>query len=370
MFSAISCRSFAAALDPSLRATESPKTFFQPVTARNANTVSATTKPIRFCSRVSVFIPALSHRRAVFPNASATGYPVGRYLFGAAAAVALLLTVSGCATTDTRGSRLLPWNWFASDSTARVEKAEGKVDGANTALRKNAQEMTAAGKAAIAAEKNRQLGAGGEVSREIESAEDYLERADNDLSQSEGPLPAARIRELEEMVRLRNSQIADERKRGDAALTKLDRLAQTAAATKVKGELALADAHKRVGEEQQRALIAEEKYNRMWFIIWAIVIGLLVFWIGGQVLTRLAQANPVLAPIAAAYNMIAAPALKAQWQKVSDIPSRVGKFMAGVRKEIPTAARDVEYLLNGVMDDHHQNEIGASATAAGAGPKT
>lgn len=283
--------------------------------------------------------------------------------------ILLCLTLAGCVSTGTRGSRLWPWNWRASDSTAKLQKQQTKSDQADSTLRKNAQEFTEAERAAIAAEKARQLKETGTTSREIDTASEYADRAANSLAQTEGPLPAARIRELEQMVADRNSTIAQERSRGDKAIGALDKLAGVAAEAKVRAQKEINALHVRIGEEQQRALVAEEKWNRMKFIGWSILIGGLVIWLGGQVLTRLAETNPVFGPVAAGFNMLAAPALKASWNKVSDMTRRVGEFMADVRKQVPAAAGQVELLLDGVMDAHHKEAIAAAATAAGGGPK-
>jgi len=270
----------------------------------------------------------------------------------AALAITLVLLVTGCATTQpARGSRLLPWNWFSSDSTAKVEKAEAKSAAAESSLRRDAQRNAIATAEAIAAEKARQLAAGG-VSRELETAEDYAGRTVRSLDASEGFLAFDVRRELSEMVRLRNSQVDAERTRGDKLLAAADKIAQRSAEDKVASDAAIAAAHKKVAAEQQRALVAEEKYNRMWFWIYVAVGGIAFL----KVLPVLAAAFPALAPIATAAGWIEAPLVQAGYSRLR---KTVGGLIASAEKGGQLTADAIRAHLDTPLPEAEQRAIKA-----------
>jgi len=268
-------------------------------------------------------------------------------------AVAALLAaamLAGCATTPSaRGSRLLPWNWFSSDSTAKVEKAEAKGAAAELSLRRDAQRNAIATAEAIAAEKARQLAAG-EVSRELTTAEDYAGRTVRALDASEGFLAFDVRRELSEMVRLRNSQIEAERVRGDKLLAAADGIAQRSAEAKVKADADIAAAHKKVAAEQQRALVAEEKYNRMWFWIYVAVGGIAFL----KILPVLAAVFPALTPIATAAGWIEAPLVQAGYSRLR---RTVGGLIATAEKGGQLTADAIRLHLDTPLPESEQIAI-------------
>lgn len=270
---------------------------------------------------------------------------------------ALLCASSGCVSTPGgRGSRLLPWNWFSSDSTSQVEKAEKREEQADNTLRTEAQRMAEATKLAIAAEKARQLAEGG-VSRELTTAEDYAGRTVSLLNASEGFLAFDVQAELAEMVRLRNSQVQAERARGDKLLAGADKIAERAATLKIKAARELAIANGKVAAEQQRALVAEEKYNRTWF--W-ILVGLGVYALL-QLLPLLAKAFPAIGPLSTAAGMILSPVAQATLGKMKKV---TGELIHTVESGAAISANAIRERFDGPLSEHDQSDIAKAYAAA------
>lgn len=263
--------------------------------------------------------------------------------------VFVIFTAAGCTSFATRGSRMLPWNWFSSDSTAKIEKAQVREQTADTQLREAAHRNAIATTEAIAIEKARQLAEGG-ISRELETAADYAQRTVQSLNASEGFLGFDVQREISEMVRLRNSQVAAERERGDKLLAAADKIAGRAATAKVAASKALTLAQKKVGEEQQRALVAEEKYHRIWFWIWFAVGGYVLM----QILPLLAQAFPAVGPIAKAASWIAAPAVQAGYSRLR---GAVGNVINTAEKASSISIEVLRERLDGPISPNEQDEL-------------
>lgn len=261
-----------------------------------------------------------------------------------------MLLLAGCATAPSaRGSRLLPWNWFASDSTAKVEKAEAKGAAAESSLRRDAQRNALATAEAIAAEKSRQLADGG-VSRELTTAEDYAGRTVRALDASEGFLAFDVRAELTEMVRLRNSQVAAERARGDKLLAATDALATKAAEAKVRSDTDIAAAHKKVAAEQQRALVAEEKYNRIWFWVYVAVSGYVLL----QLLPLLAKVFPGFGPLAHFSGMVLSPVAQATLGKMK---RATGQLIHAAETGATVSAAAIRERFDGPLAESDQAEI-------------
>ncbi len=251
---------------------------------------------------------------------------------------------------------MLPWNWFASDSTAAVAKAEAKGDAADTTLRGQAQVMAEATKLAIEEEKARQLAAGG-ISRELMTAGEYADRTVSILGATEGWLGFSAQRQIAEMVRLRNSAVTEERTRGDKLLAAADRIAGNAAAMKIKAEQDLAAAHRAVAGEQRRALVAEEKYNRIWF--WIIVaVGVFVLL---QLLPLIAKAFPGVGPLATAAGMILSPVAQAT---LGTMRKQAGQLIHKVESKVEVTAATLREHFDGPLAVADQRSIAAAYDAA------
>lgn len=270
---------------------------------------------------------------------------------------ALYVLGSGCVSAPAaRGSRLLPWNWFSSDSTAKVEKAEARGDLADDRLHAEAHKMAEATKLAIAAEKVRQLAAGG-VSRELTTAEDYAGRTASLLGASGGFLAFDTQRELAEMVRLRNSEVQAERTRGDKLLAAADKIAESAATLKIKAARELAAANAKVGAEQQRALVAEEKYNRVWF--W-IIVGLAAYALL-QILPLIAKAFPGFGPLATVSGMILSPVTQATLGRMKRV---TGELIHAAETGATVTAAAIRERFDAPLSEADQNGIAKAYSAA------
>ncbi len=218
--------------------------------------------------------------------------------------------------------------------------------------------MAIATEKAIAAEKARQLAEGG-VSRELTTAGDYARRTVQALDARNGFLDFDVETELTSMVALRNSQIIEERNRGDKLLAAADRIAQKAATAKVDAGHRLARAQKAVGDEQQRALVAEEKYHRIWFWIW-VAIGIYILV---QILPLVAHAFPGFSPIAKLASWIAAPMVQAGYSRLR---KSVGEIIHTAESGGAMAVDAIRAKINGPNSEAEQNEIRKQYNAAAA----
>lgn len=264
------------------------------------------------------------------------------------ALVALLL--AGCVSTGgTRGSRLWPWNWGSSDSSAKVAKAEARGAAADEVILAQAQRNAHATQQAIKEEKQRQLAAGG-VSRELETAGEYAMRTVQSIDAVQGFMAFDVQREIAEMVRLRNSQVIAERERGDKLFAAADKIAEKAAEVKIRAERELAAANAKVKGEHQRALVAEEKYHKIWFWIWIAVAVYVII----QLLPLIAQVIPAFGPISKAVSWVAAPAVQAGYSRLR---RATGKALHAIEATSSGAAEAARAQLDGPISEHDQKEI-------------
>lgn len=216
--------------------------------------------------------------------------------------------------------------------------------------------MAEATKLAIAAEKARQLAAGG-VSRELTTAEEYAGRTVSLLGASEGFLAFDVQRELAEMVRLRNSEVQAERTRGDKLLAAADKIAESAATLKIKAARELAAANAKVGAEQQRALVAEEKYNRVWFWIIAGISAYVLL----QVLPLIAKAFPGFGPLATLSGMILSPVTQATLGRMKRV---TGQLIHAAETGATVTAAAIREGFDGPLSEADQKDISAAYLSA------
>ncbi len=247
--------------------------------------------------------------------------------------LALTLGLSGCfSAPTTHGSRLLPWNWFSSDSTVKVKKLEKSLDDADAVLLANAQRNSHAAVLSIGMERDRQIATTGAPSVELLTASDYAARSSQSLDAANGFLDFNVEHELADMVRLRNSKLAEDRAKGDGLLQHADTSAARAAGDKTALTGKLDDAHTAVGAEQQRGLIAEEKLNKFWFYVWCIAGA----WLFMQFLPALSAIFPALAPVAHVAGTILAPAVQTGYNRVR---TAMGEALHAVEKVSAEAAQ-------------------------------
>lgn len=277
----------------------------------------------------------------------------------------LCLALTGCVSAPSaRGSRLLPWNWFSSDSTAALARAQVRNDDAKDDLRELAQQYLAAARAALDLEKARQLSAGGTVSGEVSTAADMTTRAGNALDKSEGALDPQKLRDAEAMVARLTSQLADERKLGAANLVTMDKALNLASTALNKSDEKLDSLQTQIGQEQQRALDAEAKYHKLWFIVWCVVGG----WAFLQFLPLLSAIFPALAPAARIAGMVVAPAVQAGANRIK---AAAGAGIHAVERLSASAATALRAELDGPLTLADQREVAtAYVTSAGTAAKS
>ncbi|MCW5548877.1 MAG: hypothetical protein KIT44_07925 [Opitutaceae bacterium] len=258
-----------------------------------------------------------------------------------AALLALCLALAGCSTQTGRGSRLLPWNWFAPDRATQLEQQQQRTGEAEKQVLRGAQEDVRATGHALA---------GAEPSRAVDTAKSFNAKADAKLGQALGSLTAEQDGKLLALVLQLTSELAEERAAGAAELRRRDsrEAAQSAA---------LAEAREREAALTAKLVESDGKYQaqaeqaRRWkFWIFAIVGG----WIGLQVLAGLSRFFPNLAPVSHLAGSIAAPAVQAAYNRVT---TTVGRAIADAEKAGQGVADTIRGYLDGPMDAEDQGVI-------------
>lgn len=261
----------------------------------------------------------------------------------------VLLVLSGCASTSSRGSRLLPWNWFSPDRVAQLEKAESKTAAAETAAVKAAQVENAktieALKTAPAADRSVQV-----ASRTAGNAQLLLDQA-------VGPIDPKLVFELRATVADLVSENAQLRAQGEAAQARDERTIASQARD-------LDDARAREDTLTEKLKAADlkyqaqaAKYRRLVFIVGAIVVA----WIALQILAGAAKFYPGLAPIARAAGAVSAPVAQAMLDKAH---RAVGTAIADAEKVSSAAAEQLRQHLDATTDEAEQQAIRRAYLAA------
>jgi hypothetical protein len=253
-----------------------------------------------------------------------------------------LFVLSGCATNGGRGSRILPWNWFAPDHSTQLQTAQGKTGQAEDALVKQAQIENAKTVEA--------LRAAPQADRAVQVASRTAANAQQLLDRAAGPVKAEDLQALHETVKNLLSENADLRATGEH---------QQAAAEQTQTKLANAlDAARereatltaKLQESDLRYQAEAEKHRRLWFYVYAIA----GTWIALQLLAGIARFYPALQPVARIAGMVSAPAVQAGYERLTHA---VGEAISNAEKVSTATAEMLRQHLDGPMDAGDQNLI-------------
>jgi len=269
--------------------------------------------------------------------------------------VALLLAVlalgtlwlSGCASHNGsagRGSRALPWNWFARDNVAALEKAEGRLEQAQTALVKEAQANVRASGHAIAV---------APASREVAVAAQFNTRADAQLAQAVGAVAAGEDARLRVLVDRLRSELEAEREQGVRELAQRDRVAASLSDALTKSEQAVAAATDKLKASDLKYQAQAAKYRRL--VFW--VVAGVVAWFALQLLAGAAKFFPALSPVSRVAGLVSAPVSQALANRSL---GAVGRALAGVERLSANAASFARQQLDAEFDEAEQRQARAA----------
>ena len=258
------------------------------------------------------------------------------------------LLLGGCSTPAGRGSRLLPWNWFAPDRVAQLEKAEAKNDEAAQNLGKSAQEDVRAAKDALAKAPD---------SLAVATARQFNNRADAKLGEVFGPLTVAKDLELQQLVDKLCSDLPEINAEGINEMLIRDRAAMADSEALRKSRESIADLTDKLKTSDLKYQATAEKYRRVLFWIGLAVGGFLLL----QVLSGLAKFYPSLAPVANLAGRVVAPAIQAASDKLH---RAVGKAIAEAEKAADGSAAILRKYLDATTDEDHQETIRKSYEVA------
>jgi len=257
------------------------------------------------------------------------------------AALLLVCLLAGCASNPGRGSRLWPWNWFAPDHATQLVQAQERTGEQERKVLKGAQEDVRAAGHALA---------GAESSRAVDTAKAFTAKADAKLGQALGSLTAEQDQQLLALVLQLTSELAEERASGAAELRRRDGR-ENALARDLEESRASEAAIKDKLIESDRRYQAEAEQARRWkFWIFAIVGG----WVALQVLAGISRFYPALQPVARLAGTVAAPAVQAAYNRVTNA---VGRAISDAEKVSTATADTIRSYLDPITDEADQQAI-------------
>ncbi len=253
----------------------------------------------------------------------------------------VLLLLAGCVSVPSPApNRLLPWNWFHSDATARLEKAE---------LKNLRAEWASIHAALIEARKAQVVLASAPKSPEVDLAIRFVGNATGLMNQVT-PLTAAEDSSLRSIVTgflsFNPDLVAEAEKRQLKLEAEIGRLSDNIVATAAR-EQALKDELK-VANTANAA--DASKYRRIWFWIWT-AIAVYVFI---QVLPVISKLFPAFAPIAKAASWIAAPAVQAGYSRLREA---VGETIHAAKQAGSISIEKLREKIDGPIDLAEQKEL-------------
>jgi len=255
--------------------------------------------------------------------------------------IILALALAGCSTPSGRGSRLLPWNWFAPDRATQVENAGQAVQQHEHTVIKAAQQDVRATNIALES---------APPSRPVDTAREFARRADTKLGQALGPVDIAADNTLRALVGDLISENSELRAQAAAQMARRD-AADANAARHLEASRA------REAELQAKLIASDRRYQaeaetaRKWkFWIFAIIGG----WVSLQLIGAMARLYPGLQPIATLAGHVAAPAVQAAYNRVT---TATGRAIADASRAGQNAAEVLRQHLDATTDEADQLAI-------------
>lgn len=248
---------------------------------------------------------------------------------------------SGCSAVPTLApNRLLPWNWFHSDTNARLEKAEAKSIRA---------EWTAVHAAVIEARKAQIALAAADHTPAVDLASRFLGNANGILGQV-SPITAAEDSALRGIVSGFLSFQPDRVAEAEAKQQRIERdivkLSEKITKTEAEKDAAVTA----MGVSNAENAVTASKYRRLWFWIWtAIVIYVLI-----QALPIVAKLFPALSGVAKAASWVAAPAVQAGYSRLRQ---SVGETLHAAQKAGTVSIETLRQHIDNPIDLAEQKEL-------------
>jgi hypothetical protein len=264
------------------------------------------------------------------------------------AALLLLFSLCGCASPAGRGSRLLPWNWFSPDRAGQLAEQQKATTGAEHELVKAAQENVRATSQALAV---------APASQAVTVAQDFNGRADAQLAQAVGALPADKVQQLEQLVAQLTSENAEIRAAGAVELAKRDKAESALAAALEDSRNREAKLTEQLKQSDLQYQAQAEKYRRVVFWVAVIAGG----WLALQLLAGISRFYPGLAPVARLAGMVSAPVVHAAYERVT---AAGGRMLADMEKSSAVLAEQVRGLMDTHTDPADQVAIRAKFNTA------
>jgi hypothetical protein len=256
--------------------------------------------------------------------------------------VLLVIAMTGCVSSNRQSefSVLKPWTW-RTDAQSNLADNQDKLTQSERELVKAAQvehvkTVTALGAAPI--------------SQPVSLARRTADNTDSMLAQAAGPVTVGDATTARELATSLMSEDPAARDKAEAQQARIEadyaKLADAnallqAANQKLTGELSAAYLKERAD--------ADFKHKVYW-----IAGGLLVLWIGGNVLSFAARINPAFSGVAAVANGVINPMLAHGYSRAQNGLKRVGEAMQDARERVPELAARMEELLDNQLDTDHK----------------
>lgn len=243
-----------------------------------------------------------------------------------------LFALAGCSTMQSgRGSRLLPWNWFAPDRAGQLEAQQDHTAEAKAKVMHQAHIEFS--KIIIALEEAENSAAVLQARRFAQNGLALMAQAD--------PLTAEETTKLTQLVRdLRSPDVstaaAAERQQLKAE-DKNNDLAQDLKKSQEREQ----ELTTKLQESDRRYQAEAEKYRRLIFWVCLIAGG----WIVLQLLAGAARFFPQLAPVAQIAGMVSAPVVQAAYNRTT---AGIGRAISDAEKTGQATAE----LMRSFLDPH------------------
>lgn len=261
------------------------------------------------------------------------------------AAIFILCLLAGCATTAGRGSRLLPWNWFAPDHATQLQHQQETTQEIEDEVAKRVQIEVE--KVVLALKAARQDDRGVQVAqRAAENAQQLLTRANGQVS-------AEDLAKLKETVQNLLSENADLRARGERQQAAAEAINLTLSGSLDESRTRESTLTEKLQESDKRYQAEAEKSRRLLFWV-CIGIG---SWLLLQLLSGASRFFPTLAPVARVAGLVSAPVVQAAYEKLAAGVSRT--IRTGEQLAATGATIGLRQTLDNNTDEAEQAAIRA-----------
>jgi hypothetical protein len=259
-----------------------------------------------------------------------------------ALAILMVIAMAGCLSPNRKSefSVLKPWTW-RTDAESNLADNQDKLTQSERDLVKAAQVEHVKTVTALGAAPS---------SEPVDLARRTAGNTDSMLAQAAGPVTVGDATAAREIATSLMSDDPEARVKAEAQQARVE--ADYAKLADANARLQAAN-QKLTGELSAAYLKEREDADFKHKVYW-IAGGLLVLWIGGNVLSIAARVNPAFSGVAAVANGVINPMLAHGYSRAQSGLKRVGEAMETARAKVPEIAARMEEMLDSQLDTDHK----------------